>query len=414
MPILFQPGSIVHGDFFFNREALVKELREGLSSIRQGARHDYALLGLRRTGKSSILYKVKDDLLREAPDVIVVYIDCEEIVETPEAFVKGYIEKIFDAYLERTELLRKVRLRLGRAAREGVSALASLLSHVREVGVKTLEEAVSLYVKLEERKERVKDMREQLVKCIDLPENLAIETKSHLVVMLDEFQYLQRLRWFPSIKNIFEVFRSRMQEQRRTAYIISGSSISMMEMLLTRSNSPFFGQFIIKWVQEMPKYSAIEMVMDLGKKSGFDFDVNAVNKMINFVGTHPYYLQALGYECCVNALEKGETKIRPEIIEEAFKKCVLSPGGTLYDYLRYVYDLSLEMAKGGVLLKSVLKAMGTKEVQTPTGISKEVGRTTPVIQKCLERLIEVDLVRKEKNKYLIRDPLLAVWLKSRS
>jgi len=366
-------------------------------------------MGLRRTGKTSLMKELKNRLRRER-NIIFVEVDCEGCTASPDVFFKRYVEAVIDAYLSQTGLFERVGSKLSSAARSGIAAITEFFSRIREVGIKTAGEAISAYIKIEGGQKV--DLRSEIARAIDLPEKIGSEKKKYFIVFLDEFQYCQDLERFEETRDFLRVLRAHFQRQKRVVYVIAGSSVSMMEKITRKPKSPFFMQFIERTVGDLPSNSAKEMVKTLAGKSGFSMDNKAIEKMIELVGLNPFYLQALGFESCRLAKEKGKRNISSVLIEDAYNFLVLNPHGALYSYLKYVLDLSLKEARGGGILKELLKIIATKDLHTLSQIAKEMKRSYPHTHEYLKRLIEVDLIEKKEHEYHIRDPLLRKWFKN--
>ena len=71
----FKFGGPIETRLFYNREKEVKFLRSKLIQLSKGIRHNYALVGPRRIGKSSILVLLENEVKRK--NLIPVFIDCE-------------------------------------------------------------------------------------------------------------------------------------------------------------------------------------------------------------------------------------------------------------------------------------------------------------------------------------------------
>ena len=82
----------------------------------------------------------------------------------------------------------------------------------------------------------------------------------------------------------------------------------------------------------------------------------------------------------------------PDVIKQAFLVETLSPGGRIYDFCQYVYDLSLQKAKGYGALKSVLQILTQEEGLTATQVSRQLRVTSASGSDYLRWLCEVDLV----------------------
>ncbi|BFH72212.1 hypothetical protein SJAV_01560 [Sulfurisphaera javensis] len=70
-------------------------------------------------------------------------------------------------------------------------------------------------------------MKESIPQILDLPEKLAEDYNINFVIVIDEFQYLRLAS--QSFPGLFHVMRSKWQFHKRVSYVISGSSVGLLE-----------------------------------------------------------------------------------------------------------------------------------------------------------------------------------------
>jgi hypothetical protein len=100
----------------------------------------------------------------------------------------------------------------------------------------------------------------------------------------------------------------------------------------------------------------------------------------------------------------------PDLIKQAFLVETLSPDGRIYDFCQYIYDLSLQKAKGYGALKSVLQILAQEEGLTATQVARQLRVTSGSASDYLRWLCEVDLVVEKDQAYYFRDPVLRFWV----
>ena len=98
------------------------------------------------------------------------------------------------------------------------------------------------------------------------------------------------------------------------------------------------------------------------------------------------------------------------MIKQAFLIETLSPGGRIYDFCQYVYDLSLQKAKGYGALKSVLQILSQEEGLTATEVSRQLHVSPATASDYLRWLCEVDLLVEKDKTYSYQDPVLRFWV----
>lgn len=164
-------GVAIVGDDFTNRETERAELVRGL----QTPRGHTIVSGPRRIGKTSILLAVRDELAHAG--VPVIYVDL---------WTASTIEDMT------TRLAQAATAVLGRRWQDIVTTIGQRLKLSFEVS-ETSSGAMLPVPKLEFRDAPLTVQRERLVDALDLLEQMAAKHKTHLGVIIDEFQEIERL-----------------------------------------------------------------------------------------------------------------------------------------------------------------------------------------------------------------------------
>lgn len=103
-----------------------------------------------------------------------------------------------------------------------------------------------------------------------------------------------------------------------------------------------------------------------------------------------------------------DLEISPEAVKQAFLIETLSNQGKIYDYCRYIYDTSLQRARGFGALKSILQLLAEEDGLPLAEIARRLKVTAPTASEYLRWLMEVDLIIK-KNGYF-EDSVFKYWL----
>jgi hypothetical protein len=233
-------------------------------------------------------------------------------------------------------------------------------------------------------------------------EHILEETNLISIFLLDEFQYTEHFG-----KRFFEVMRSIVEKQKRTGYVITGSSISLMEKTFTQSEEPFFAQFRRIYLGPLQKQDTKELAETLFEKQGIHSDISAMNELFRLTNGHPFYVVSL----CRRAIEQFDTVDR-EKIRYAFLEETLSPTGDIYLVLDYIFNESLSRAYKGEIHRQILIILAGQQGQTLTEVAQELGKPSGEVSNYLKVLLKTDLLIREENQYYFRDPLLAFWLKN--
>ena len=89
----------------------------------------------------------------------------------------------------------------------------------------------------------------------------------------------------------------------------------------------------------------------------------------------------------------------------------MGPSGEVSARCRYSYEIRLHRARGYGALKAALDILSHEEPLTLTEIAQEMERTPGSTKDYLGWLEDVDLVRVQRKRYSISDPLLRVWIR---
>ena len=109
-------------------------------------------------------------------------------------------------------------------------------------------------------------------------------------------------------------------------------------------------------------------------------------------------------------IEVVQRPANQDTVKQAFLIETLAPGGRIYDFCRYVYDLSLQKASGYGSLKAVLQILASDDELTATQIARRLRVTSATASDYLRWLCEVDLIQVKDHIYSFHDPVLRFWV----
>lgn len=387
MTLTFYPPHL--RSLFTNRERELAVLEQATHSLAQGQPRHLALFGLRRIGKTLLLMEHLTRLAEKAPFGLVrpVYVDMEELVTSPELFSRRYVGLVTFWALtagqgEREDFLTPAGLLSGPAA--GLRCVAQTLA--------TLERARD-------------DPALQVSTALEFPEKLAAELDCYLLLLLDEFTELAVLGNYPAVRRPIHLFRAVLQQQGRLGYVIAASAISAMQHLVNDGQSPLFLQFESVEIARFPldaTLALVERVLDATPTSG------AGRRLHELTGGHPFYIFAVA--SWMNNLTAEAEALTSDDAERAFLLETLTRDGRIYNYCRYLYDISLSRARGYGILKAILQTLADEEGLTLSEIARRIHKGAPGTRGYLRALQEVDLLIEDGKEYYYRDPVLRYWV----
>lgn len=375
----------------FTNRAHELALLEGVAEdLRRGRPRHVAIFGLRRIGKTLLCQEQVLRLLAEG-DIIPVYLDMEGLCTAPELFAQRYIgltcfwalaggERPVDPYLTVERLLETQAAEVSLVART-----AGALS--RELGRSKPDYGVLLKL------------------AFDFPDQLAGALGRSLMCFLDEFPELSSLGNFPGVGDPLKHFRASLQQQSQVSYVITGSAIAVMERLVRDHESPLFLQFRTLELRPFTREDTRELVQKLVGR----LPPPAQAAIYTYTFGHPFYVTALA-ERLRELAPTGPEAVDVQQVQRAFLLEALSHQGQIYGYCRYLYDISLQKARGYGLLKALLQVLAEKEGLPLSEVARRLRRQASATREYLRWLMEVDLVTEEDGRYYYRDPVLRFWV----
>ncbi len=370
----------VKGENFIDREKLVGDIMYDLKNSFTG----YALYGRRRIGKTSIFKEIQRRLEKEEDTVIVYFSVWDLMNDKLSNFIREFTVAVLDAY--------KQHLTLKYKARNLLKASFSLLKEIlRELNISLkIKDNVEILLGFDELKANYDKLVED---CFNLPEELAKETNTKCVLLIDEFPALMNLKDGKKVGESFiKKIRTIHEDQEHVVLCISGSIRHTMKIVTINSASAFYGQFIVKEVGPLEK----RYIRDLLIKNLLNISEDAIDEVYEFSGGIPFYVQFLG-----KILEK-EDRITLDVVKEAEEEFIEEEGDILF---KENFD-NLSSKEREVL---VAIAEG---LQTPSKIAKEIKTIPNAVSVYLGYLEERGYItKKEKGIHVIEDAVFEKWLK---
>jgi AAA+ ATPase superfamily predicted ATPase len=380
-------------NLFTDRETELGQLKHALQSFKTGPAEHIALFGLRRVGKTLLLKELIRQVLETEPDIAPAYLDFSALCSSPENFVLGYIGSICYWLFEKGQSDPEAYL--------NANTLPVILARHGADGL--LEDIQPILQELA----RAKPDRQALLRqAFRFPREVVSKRKTRLALVFDEFQEIQTLENFPESRNVLSLFRAEIQTQTAIVYFLAGSAITILSHLISHPDSPLFAQFTRMAVEPFPRSSSRLLVEKLITEP-LDADIYPLIHSLT-VG-HPFYITALSRRLSY-LIEVVQRPADQDTVKQAFLIETLAPGGRIYDFCRYVYDLSLQKASGYGSLKAVLQILATEDGLTATQIARRLRVTSATASDYLRWLCEVDLIQVKDHIYSFHDPVLRFWV----
>ena len=353
---------------FTDRERELDLLQQATAGLAGGHPRHLALFGLRRIGKTLLMLEHATRLLEKSPQgpVRPVYVNFEELVTSPELFSRRYVG-----------LVTFWALTQGRGEIEDFLTPTALLSGPA-AGLRTVAQTMGAMESARD------DPATQVTVAMDFPEKLAEELDCRLLLLLDEFTELGVLSNYPSVRRPLHLFRAAMQRHGRLGYVIAASAISAMGKLVQDGRSPLFLQFEPVEISRFPPDATLalaERVMGSTPAPGVG------RRLHQLSGGHPFYIHVVADRLA--NLECAPADIGVDDVSRVFVLETLSRTGRIYNYCRYLYDVSLQRARGYGILKAILQVMAEEEELTLSELARRIHKKAPTTRGYLRALQEV-------------------------
>jgi len=378
-------------EVFTDRVYELGVLAQAAADLERGRPHHIALFGLRRIGKTLLCQEQMRHLAAQGR-VIPVYMNLEGICTSPELFVQRYIgltcfgavaggQGSVEPYLRAVDLLQTP------AAAIPV-ALEAIRFLVTQLGRAVADPSALLHL------------------AFDFPDRLAIALGRPIMCFLDEFTELAALAKFPQAGNPYKLFRSVMQQHAHVGYVVTGSAVTAMEQMVRDHESPLFLQLR---AIELPPLTTEDTQALTPTIIGRPLNPAAQSAVYAYTAGHPFYVTAIVERLRELAPDEPET-ISPEQVAQAFVLETLGARGQIYGYCRYLYDISLQKARGYAALKALLQILAEEDGLSLTEAARRLHRRPSSVQDYLRWLIDVDLLVIREQHYFYRDTVLRYWV----
>ena len=377
----FIVGRPVIGEYFVDREDELHRLQTLVTGVQTGASSNIALIGLRRTGKTSILENL-EVLLKPNVKLIPVIANCYGIA-TKSRLAKVLVDKTIESYVCKTgdnAFLKRIKKAIGEVAKSAVERISEV-------------KFAEFSLKLQDKNTEEDTLLEEALHYI---EALALEKDVFFVVMLDEFQDV--IRWGDdTLKRI----RTVVQSQKKVCYVLSGSATSIMRDLVYKQQSPFYRQLVEIPIKKLDKSTTFDFLKRRFTCAKMEASDSVIAKIVALSDGYPDYMQRLGLELYLS-IGHGHS-IAEEQVDKAYENMVVSLDGEFDNYFSNFSPLERE----------ILVALAIGKIQ-PSEVARAVRKPIFNISKTLTTLMNYSIIEKPmKGQYRITDPILADWLNRR-
>lgn len=370
----FRFGALALDEAFTDRRREIDELS---ADMRNG--QDVVLFAPRRFGKSSLMWRVAQQLVSE--QVLVAQVD---LMRTPTK--EKLAERLAKAIHE------EIASRLFRT-RERVRVFAGL--RVKPTVTVDPDDG-SLSFSFDAHADR-QDIDATLEGLLALPGRLAAERDRSVALVFDEFQEVVDID-----PNLPKLMRSVFQEQPEVAHIYLGSRRHMMERIFNDEHEPFWRSAKQIELGAIPASLFARYATERFAATGKDLGESACERVLELTGGHPYGTQEAFYFLWEET-PAGDTATT-ECLERAIDAVLRS------EYSHF----SLLWSRAAGAQRRVLQALAAEQPGRPLSSDyreRHALPSTATVQTALGALSAAEVLsRVGRGEYSITEPFLAEWI----
>jgi uncharacterized protein len=368
----FRYGALALDDAFTDREQETAELKaDALNG------QDVVLFAPRRYGKSSLLWRVSQELIEEG--ALVAHVNLMTTPTTTQLAEK--LARTIHEDIASPLFRAKERLRIFQGLRISPT-----------VTVDPEDGSLSFSFDAGRRRE---DINATLERLLELPGQLAGERKRPVVLILDEFQEIDDID-----ASLPRLMRSVFQQQPEVAHLYLGSKRHMMEHIFSNENEPFWRsakEIELGVIDPRPFGDYIERQF---KRTGKKLTSAAVDAVLETTRGHPYATQELCYFLWQDT-PAGAAATDTQVTEAVIK--VLN---SEHAHFSLVWEDAA--AHQRLLLRALAEEPGHP-------ISADYRRRHALpgassVQRALGALEKAELVGRRRGEAWISEPFLAQWV----
>jgi hypothetical protein len=346
---------------------------ELLEGVRSGAAPLQVLEAPRGAGKSSLLAQLASRLA--AHQTIAAVIDMEPLCTTPADFAVGFA----------SSLLRAV---------EAVVDPSLLASSARAMA--------SL-------KEEATRRRPDPVRLLDLalgmPRHVAEEAGRPLALLLDEVAEVARLSRHSGLRDCLRMVAGHLADGSFSvvATVSPASRPGPFLDLLKRESGGLVRRFKLPPLDDREMSALLSMYacrVFAHEPEGRDGAAGRLALWMKATNGHPLYVEILARRATAG-----------EDLASALAAELAPPLGALHQECRFDYHLLVERSRGHAAVRAILQLLAHKEDATLSCVAQHLKVALPTALDYLAWLLEVGLIRRDGQGYVIADPLLGLWVR---
>ena len=374
----------VTGEDLFDRETLIDTLTK--------TQKNFALIGARKSGKTSLMWEIRPKLEHQGILCPYIYVLFED---TDTSFLVRYVNLCLFHFLRK----------------KGGKEIPGIFEDSLETLAEQITQAIELKPQLTK---HLLKLREALVKPPDLgtlemvlklPAALTADEDFRFMIMIDEFQNVSTLS-LP----VPDVLRRQIMTETRVNYLAAGSEVGMMKDLLESGAAPLFGHFSIQRVGAFDIDQARLYILEMLKKQHLVIGETGLSFIVTLTGGFPFFINGILENVIMECNQRSYKRVPNDIIIQAIEKVSFHTDGILYIHFKDTLEKTFNKRNMGKYL-SILKAIALGNHSHGKIAAASVIRPTS-LPVYLDFLQMTELTRKTPEGYRLTDPFLEFWLRA--
>jgi hypothetical protein len=368
----FRFGALALDDAFTDRKDEITELK---ADVRNG--QDVVVFAPRRYGKSSLVWRASQELVREK--VLVASVDLMT-TPTPAKLAEKLARAIHD---DIASPLLRARERMKVFADLRVTPSVTLDPDSGNVGFRFDVGA------------RHEDLDATIERLLELPAQLAAERERKVALVLDEFQEVADID-----AKLPRLMRAVFQQQPEVAHVYLGSRRHMMRRIFSDENEPFWRSAKQVELGVIAPEHFRPYIRRRFDRTGRVIAPEAVRAILATTGGHPYATQELCYFAWQETPLEG--RCDEAAVDVALGKVLRSE----HAHFSLLWDRASSVQR--LLLAELAREPGRPLSGDYRRRHNLPGAST--VQRALEALERDELIRRDGGMARIVEPFLAAWL----
>lgn len=367
----FAYGKLPGNEDFTNRRQELARLENNFVGL-----VNTILISPRRWGKTSLVRKAADNVIRKNKQIRVLHLDIFNIRSEEEFYLSLANEVLRVTSTSWEDFMQSVKLFLSR-----------LVPQVSFSPDKQTEVSFGL---------AWKDLQREPDEILSLAENIAARKKIKIIVCIDEFQNINQ---FKEPEAFQRKLRSQWQMHQNVCYCLYGSKRHMLMDIFSNSAMPFYKFGDIVFLDKIQQPEWVSFIVKRFKDTGKTISKSVAALIAQKADNHSYYVQQLAQQSWFRTVDECSE----EIVEVAHEE-LISQLSLLFTNITE----GLSSRQLG-LLRAIVNE--EKQLSSKDVLSRYNLGTSANVLQLKKALIANDILDDASGKLEFLDPMYEHWIR---